>query len=335
MYYYIKDVSTDPQWNLAAEEYLLKQFDKPVFRLWQNDRSIIIGQHQNAMAEINTEYVNDNKIKVIRRLSGGGAVFHDLGNINFTFIDKRIDNEDSAAMFRRFTLPIIEALQNLGIEAYLEGRNDLLIDGKKFSGNAVAIFKKRVLQHGTLLFDSSMGDLSKALAGRPEKFEGKSVQSNRSRVTNISEHLIKKISTKEFIDYLEDFILNRHKKNNESGFIPYQYSEDDIKAIESLKKSKYSTYEWNFGRSPQYKYSKVKKLSGGLAELYLNIEDGKIAEIKIYGDYFFTLPTNEFEEKMKGVQYSPDAIQEAIKSIETQLYFHNITKEELLTLFFE
>ena len=162
--YYVIDKNIDPWWNLAAEEYLFKQLSVPIFRLWQNNNAIIIGHHQNAFAEINTEYVRSNGIKVVRRLTGGGAVFHDLGNINFTFIDNVTVSEDTSSMFARFTKPIIEALRELGVNAYLEGRNDLLIDGKKFSGNAVARYKNRLLQHGTLLFSASMADLSNALS---------------------------------------------------------------------------------------------------------------------------------------------------------------------------
>ena len=151
---YISHPCTDPYWNLAAEEYLLKEFQQPIFRLWRNQNAIIVGRYQNTLAEVDINYVKENSIKVVRRLTGGGAVFHDLGNLNFTFIEARIPGEDASAMFRRFTQPIIEALNNIGIKAYLEGRNDLLIEGRKFSGNAVCIHNNRILQHGTLLFNA-------------------------------------------------------------------------------------------------------------------------------------------------------------------------------------
>ena len=205
----IVDSVTDPYWNLAAEEYLLTALTGPVFRLWRNSSSVIVGRYQNAAAEINSEYVRTRGIPVVRRLTGGGAVFHDLGNVNYTFIDRKVEGEDTAAMFRRFTAPVISALRSLGVEASLEGRNDLVISGRKFSGNAVCVHGDRVLQHGTLLFSASVADLSGALNTRPEKFIGKSVQSNRSRVTNISEHLParhRSMSVEEFITYLQDHI---------------------------------------------------------------------------------------------------------------------------------
>lgn len=327
--YYILDKTTDPQWNLAAEEYLLKNFDKPLFRLWQNNNSIIIGQHQNTLAEINIEFVKKHNIPVVRRLSGGGAVFHDLGNVNFTFIDTKNGKEDSSQMFARFTKPIVDALNKIGVQAILEGRNDLLIDGKKFSGNAIAIYKNRVLQHGTLLFSASMQNLSDALASRPEKFTGKSVQSNRSRVTNISEHLSKPMTINEFIDYIYNYV-------NSAGdfqYSRYEYSNNDIAAITKLKDEKYSTHQWNYGRSPKYSFSKVLKFPGGLVEIYFNANKGLIEQIEIYGDYFFTKDTKEIESLLKGCSHNIDAIQKRLNGINFSDYFINISVEEFLNLF--
>jgi lipoate-protein ligase A len=327
--YYIIDKSTDPQWNLAAEEYLLREFEKPVFRLWRNDNAIIIGEHQNALAEINIDFVRKNNIKVVRRLSGGGAVFHDLGNVNFTFIDNREQGEDTSAMFARFTRPVVEALRELGVEAYLEGRNDLLIDGKKFSGNAIAIYKNRILQHGTLLFSASMANLGEALANRPEKFTGKGVQSNRSRVTNISEHLPKPMAIEEFIDFMYNFV------NNRAGgeYIRYEYSEADLAAIEKLKEKKYGTDEWNFGHSPHYSFSKVLKFPAGLLEVYLTVKRGVIEEAKIYGDYFFSRETNEIESLLEGCTHSRDAIEKRLGTVCLNDYFNNVSVDEFLSLF--
>lgn len=328
--YFVIDKSTDPQWNLAAEEYLFKHLNEPLFRLWQNENAVIVGHHQNALAEINIDYVSQNGIKVVRRLTGGGAVFHDLGNVNFTFIDNRIDNEDTSSMFARFTKPIIEALEGLGVKAYLEGRNDLLIDGRKFSGNAVAVYKNRVLQHGTLLFASSMTDLSQALASRPEKFTGKSVQSNRSRVTNISEHLAQPMSVESFIDYMDNFIRNNRAKD----YKLYSYSSKDLFEISKLRAEKYSKEWWNFGQSPKYQFSKVEKFNGGLLEVYLNVEKGVISEIKIFGDYFFTKETAEIENLLVGTMHNYESVKSALIDIEISDYFSNISKEEFISILF-
>ncbi len=329
--YCIIDTITDPYWNLAAEEYLFKHLNKPVFRLWQNDNAIIIGHHQNALAEINIDYVRKNEIKVVRRLTGGGAVFHDMGNINFTFIDNRIEGEDTAAMFARFTKPIIEALGKLGVKAYLEGRNDLLIDGRKFSGNAVAVFKNRVLQHGTLLFSSSMGKLGNALASRPEKFVSKSVKSNVARVTNISEHLVKPISIEEFIEFMKTEI----NSVNRNLYTLYNYTEEDLKEIGKLRDEKYSQDWWNFGSSPAYQYSKVQQFPGGLVELYMKVNKGKIASINIFGSYFFTKDTSEVEDLLIGVEHTPEGVAGRLEKINLSDYFSNIAREEFLSLFWD
>ena len=329
MYYIIDRYSTDPQWNLAAEEYLFKQLDEPVFRLWQNGPSIIIGLHQNAYAEINVDYVRQNSIKVVRRMTGGGAVFHDLGNINFTFIDNRIEPEDSAAMFARFTKPILEVLASLGIDARLEGRNDLVIDGRKFSGNAVAVYKNRVLQHGTLLFSASIQNLSEALATRPEHFTGKAVKSNIARVTNISSHLPDPMDIEEFILYLERFILKR----SEGKYRAYRYTPEDLNAIEKIKTERYGSDQWNFGAAPKYGYSKVSRFNGGIVELFMDVENGIIRDIRIYGSYFFTKESSELENLLKGIPHTIDAISKAIDTVNLNEYLSNITKKEFLSMF--
>ena len=327
--YYIIDNSTDPQWNLAAEEYLFKTFKQPIFRLWRNDPSIIIGLHQNAFAEINLDYIKANKIPVIRRLSGGGAVFHDLGNINFTFIDNKIQEENTADMFRRFTQPIINALKHLGIEASLKGRNDLVIDDKKFSGNAVAVYKNRILQHGTLLYSASMANLSQALANRPEHFQGKAVQSNRARVTNISDHLSNNMTTEEFILFMENFIT----KTLSDKYTSYTYSPGDLAAIAKLTMEKYSKDSWNYGSSPKYGYSKTSRFQWGILELYMEVQKGIIENIRFYGSYFFLEETSILEQQLLGCANTIEAIKEKIEKINLSDYFSNITEEEFISMF--
>lgn len=322
----IYDTGTDPQWNLAAEEYLLENFNESVFRLWRNSDSIIVGRNQNAYAEIDTEWVSANKVPVVRRMTGGGAVFHDLGNVNFSFFDTKIAGQDSNDMFRKFTRPILDALQSLGVDAYLEGRNDLLIDGKKFSGNAMCFYKDRVLQHGTLLFSLSMHSLAKALKERPEKFDGKAVKSHRSRVTNISEHLTRKMDVVEFMEYLADYVGREYR--------PYSWSEEDLRAIEELAKSKYRRDSWNFGASPKYGLNKVKKFPAGLVELSFDVSSGKISALEIRGDFFFNKPVEEFCELMLGVEHTPEKISGRLNEVAAGEYFCGISPEELALLFF-
>ncbi|MBK7213077.1 MAG: lipoate--protein ligase [Bacteroidales bacterium] len=324
----IKRHHTDPYFNLATEEYVLKNFTEDSFMLWRNEPSIIVGKHQNTLAEINTDFVNENKIKVVRRLSGGGAVFHDLGNINFTFISQ---GEPGALVdFRRFTLPIIEVMGKLGIEAKFEGRNDLTIDGRKFSGNAEHVFRNRVLHHGTLLFSAVMADLSGALKVDPGKFTDKAVKSVRSRVTNISEHLKEPMEIEAFMNLINEHV---HEMYPDAAVI--ELSGQDHENIARLVKEKYETWDWNYGYSPAYDFRKmVKTANSGQIEMNIQAEAGVIKAAKIFGDYFSVKETSELEAALSGIPHTREAIQKLASEIQIGEYFAHITEDEFITLFF-
>ena len=323
------DITTDPYYNLAAEEFLFTGLQEPVFRLWRNSPSVIVGRYQNAAAEINAGYVESHGIPVVRRLTGGGAVFHDLGNVNYTFIDKKVPGDDTSAMFRRFTAPVLEALREIGVDASLQGRNDLVIDGRKFSGNAVCVQGDRVLQHGTLLFASSVTDLSAALNTRPEKFTGKGVQSNRARVTNISEHLPAgcSMSVEDFILYLRDFVILR------TGCVCRDYTEDEKVSINALRKGKYALWDWNYGHSPRYGMNQTRRFPWGFVEVSLDVRGGVIRTCSIRGDYFFIRPTEEVEQAIAGLPHSYDAVKAILSTMPLSEYFGPVTAEELAGLF--
>lgn len=316
--------NTDPYFNLACEEYLLKSFDEEFFMLWRNSPCVVIGKNQNALSEINREYVKENNITIVRRLSGGGAVFHDLGNINFTFISSK---KDSFNDFKRFTMPIIDALNNLGINAEFSGRNDLTIDDKKFSGNAQYCYKDRVLHHGTLLFSSNVSDISKSLKVNEKKFEGKAVKSVKSRVTNISSHLKSKMEVTEFIEFLMNYVLNS-MDNSKS----YQLTFDNINKIEKLKSEKYSTYEWNFGTSPKYSFRNEMKYDGGLIEFNCNVEKGFIKEAKFFGDFFGRFDVSDVEKALIGIIYTEDDLRSTLLKLNLDNYFYNISADDLIKL---
>lgn len=318
---------TDPYFNLAAEEYVLKNFEHDNFMLWRNEPAIIVGKHQNTLAEINQEYVRENMIKVVRRLSGGGAVFHDLGNLNFTFIASGENHQ--LVDFRKFTQPILEVLQKISIEAKFEGRNDLTIDGRKFSGNAEHVYKNRVLHHGTLLFSAQMADLSSALNVDPDKFQDKAVKSVRSRVTNISEHLKTPLSVLEF----RDLILN-HVMESTPGAELYSFTQDDISAIARLRDEKYITWDWNFGYSPKYNFRKTVKTNGGKLEVTLEVVNGTIEKARFFGDYFNKLDPVDIEQALTGTLHNETAISERLKDFEISDYFLKISREELITSLF-
>lgn len=317
---------TNPYFNLATEEYLLHHAEEDIFMLWQDEPCIVVGKNQNTLSEINYDYVKANQIPVVRRLSGGGAVFHDLGNINFTFIQSGASH--LFADFKTFTLPIIDVLKQMGVSAEFSGRNDLLIDGKKFSGNAQYRHKDRVLHHGTLLFSSEIKDLSQALRPKEAKFEGKGVKSVVSRVTNISEHLPEPMSLEAFIERIENHILALDPAQNHREPL----SLEELTAIERLTAEKYSSYDWNFGHSPSYNFTQEKKLPGGLITVHLEVSESVIKAAKIYGDFFGVEDVTTVEEALVGSLHDADSLMQVLTALEFERYFSGISREELLTV---
>ncbi|HNW76140.1 MAG TPA: lipoate--protein ligase [Bacteroidales bacterium] len=320
----IRRNNTEPHFNLAAEEYFLKEFSDDIFMLWRNSPAIIVGKHQNTLAEINLDFVKDHNIQVVRRITGGGSVFHDLGNINFTFISNQHEGHD--ANFRRFTQPILDVLQKLGIPAQFEGRNDLTINGLKFSGNAQYIWKDRILHHGTLLFSAKMDHVSSALKVDPAKFTGKAVKSVRSRVTNISDHLKEPMDVEEFARLVE---LHIHETYPDAPF--YELGEDDLRRINELVDTKYGTWEWNFGISPEYNLRKVVRTKhGGTIDFTMNVTDGIIQSIRIFGDYFSDKDTGVIEQALTGTPHQEQDVRKALEPYAIGEYFKRIETEEFI-----
>ena len=313
-----------PSFNLAVEEYLLKQTADDYFMLWRNDRSVIVGRNQNTHAEINDEFIRKNNIPVIRRLTGGGTVFHDLGNLNYTFITRSGGHFNDYSYFAE---PVLETLSDIGVQAQLSGRNDLLIDTRKFSGNAQCTFGKAVMHHGTLMFSADLSDMSGALNLNPLKTQSKGIASVRSRVTNISEHLSKPLSIEQFAAILRDKILSVY-----ADAVPYELTDADIAAIEKLEREKYATYEWNFGFAQQYALSKAARFEGGTVDVQLSIEHNKIKSVRIYGDYFGRRDVAELEQALIGAQYSPDGVGEVLSKLPVEEYLSGVTALQLREL---
>ncbi|HAZ37624.1 MAG TPA: lipoate--protein ligase [Clostridiaceae bacterium] len=322
----IYNKNTNPYFNLACEEYILKEFNEECFMLWRNSPCIVVGKNQNTLSEINKDYVDKNNITIVRRLSGGGAVFHDLGNINFTFISNQKETFND---FKRFTVPIIDALKQLNVNAEFSGRNDLTIDGKKFSGNAQYCYKNRVLHHGTLLFSANVKDISQSLNVKEKKFEGKAVKSVKSRVTNISSHLKSPMKVEEFIEFLMNYVVNNYAESK-----LYTLTEEDIKNISKLADEKYSTWEWNYGSSPKYSYKNEMKCKGGLIEFNCNIEKGYIKDAKFFGDFFGIYDVSDIETTLKGTKYTEDAVRNTLSKFNIENYFSSISLEQILKLMF-
>lgn len=316
---------TDPYFNIAAEEYVLKHFTEDCFMLWRNEPCIIVGKHQNTLAEINLDYVKEKQIRVVRRLSGGGAVFHDLGNLNFTFV-ANAEAGSNLVDFHKFTKPILDVLKTLNINAEFSGRNDLVIDGRKFSGNAEHVFRQRILHHGTLLFSSVMSDLVNALNVDPSKFTDKAVKSVRSRVTNISEHLSAPITVIEFRD-----LIMQHIIASTPGAKVYSFTQEDIDNIAKLSAEKYATDEWNYGTSPKYTFRKKLKTAGGHIEVALVVENGIIRQARFFGDYFHIQDPADIEAAIVGARHEEDELRRRFAAYPLQEYFLNITEKELIT----
>lgn len=325
MIYHVSNTN-DTAFNIALEEYCFKNLrdQDEIFLLWINEPSIIVGKYQNTIEEINTEYTREHGINVIRRISGGGAVYHDLNNLNYTIISNK-DKGKEGFDFKEFSKPIIDTLAELGVKAEFTGRNDLEIDGQKFCGNAQAYIKDRVMHHGCLLFNVEFSALANALKVSKDKIESKGVKSVRARVTNILPHLKEQITVNEFADK----ILGYMKKHN-PNMTEYKFSEEEIEKIKERAEYKRS-WEWNYGESPEYNISRSHRFPKGKIEIFANVINSKITSIKFYGDFFGkNEELTDIENLLVDVKYTPEDVKKALENIEINNYFAGFTLDEIV-----
>ncbi|MCP1102937.1 lipoate-protein ligase A [Aequitasia blattaphilus] len=321
---FIESTSTNPAFNLALEEYVFDYMpkDQEYFMLWQNENTIVVGKHQNTVEEINAAYVKERGIQVVRRLSGGGAVYHDLGNINFTFV---VDADNIEQLnLQAFCQPVVKTLERLGVEAEQSGRNDITIDGKKFSGNSQYIKGKRIMHHGTLMFDSDLSVVAGALKVTGDKIQSKGFKSIRSRVTNIRPHIPADVDLERFKQVLREYMV-------QGEMTQYTLTKEDIEEVKKIQRERYDTWEWNYGASPEFQIQKSRRIEGcGKIDISMNVENGVITDYDSRGDYFGEGATPELKEKLIGCRLEEGALQEALKGFGLGACYSNLSLDDYI-----
>ena len=324
---YLQPSCTDPRWNLALEEYLFARTDRSAdyFMLWQNDNTVVVGKNQNVAEEVNEPLARREQVRVVRRLSGGGAVYHDLGNLNFTFIaDARRFEQIN---FTRFCQPITDALRSMGVPAQISGRNDLTIGGKKFSGNAQWIQGGRVLHHGTLLFSSDLDRAARLLRAGSKDIRSAAIKSVSSRITNIRDHLAQPVTLQEFKALLCRHILGPHHPG------PISLSPQALGEVEELKRARYDTWEWNYGRSPRYQTEKAGWFSGcGYVKVSMDVEESVIRAIRFTGDFFGSGEVERLEEGLTGCRMEYGCLAARLRELSLSWYISHMEPETLAEL---
>lgn len=327
MYFVDNRGITDARINLALEEYVFrnKPVDDDVLLFYVNSPAIIIGRNQNTIEEINPGVVEQRGIKVVRRVSGGGAVYHDLGNLNFSVMTPNVSGRFNR--YDTFTKPVIEVLQSLGVPAELSGRNDILADGRKISGNAQFATATRMFSHGTLLYDSNLDDVTEALRPRPGKVESKGMKSIRSRVANISEFISQPMTVNELRLKILDAIFG----STELERIPtIKLDEADWKAVEELVASKYDTWAWNFGENPASNVQHAIRFPSGEIDARIEVQEGRIAGIRIFGDFMGRQDVTELEALLTGKVYDRKSVANALSGVDVSEYFGDVTLDNVL-----
>ncbi len=323
---YYETNSTDPCYNLAFEEYLLKnKGEGNILMLWQNANTVVVGLNQNTAEEINPAFTEEHGITVVRRTTGGGAVYHDLGNLNYSFIT---DLGDAASMsIRQFSQPVCAALASMGVKAEVGGRNDILIEGKKVSGVAQRIYKNRILHHGTLLFASDPAMISGALNVDPSKFASKSTKSVRSRVGNIKDYLPGDMS-------LQDFWSRLLEELAKDGAVKCTLTAQELDLITAEAEGKYRSWDWTYGKSPAYTMKKRARYPGGQLEVRLLVDKGLIRQAAFSGDYMAVSDSAPAVNAISGVMLCREDVAAALSGVDIPAIFGGISLEEILETIF-
>ncbi len=324
---YLKNPQTNPYYNMAFDEYCLESLpiDEPVFFLWQNRPAVIVGFNQEVNTEVNIEFLNKNGIDLVRRVTGGGAVYHDFGNLNYTIVGR---SEDLERDYPEYVTIMTKALQTLGVPATLSGRNDILVDGKKVSGFAKRVVRDRLMVHGTLMYNVDLDVLPQTLTPSSSKLQTKGIASVRSRVANLCEYLPGISNIQEFSSRLEE-ILSNHYADEE-----YKLSDEDLAKIQQLTDEKFARWEWNYGRSPKATLTHSARLACGTVEIHLTLNENRIVSCSFGGDFLGNLPASDIEKALQGVVYNADSIRKCLSEMEISHYFDGVAADDLIGMMF-
>ena len=324
---YLKNPSTNPYYNMAFDEYCLESLpiDEPVFFLWQNRPAVIVGYNQEVNTEVNLDYLKEKGIDLVRRVTGGGAVYHDLENLNYTIVGR---SEDLERDYPEYAALMMKALQALGVPATLSGRNDILVDGKKVSGFAKRVCKNRLMVHGTLMYNVDVDVLTHVLNPSTTKLQSKGIASVRSRVTNLCNYLPELSDIQAFKNRLEEILSNNYSDAE------YKLSETDLAHIQQLTDEKFATWEWNYGRSPKATLVHSARLACGTVEIHLTLAENRIASCRFGGDFLGNLPASDIEKALTGIPYEINEIRKCLSKLEISRYFDRVSADNLLEMMF-
>lgn len=321
---YINSHSTDANFNFALEKYCLYELDiaDEYFLFWRTTPTLMIGKFQNALQEINRDYVRENEVNVVRRITGGGTIYTDMNGWQFSFITKKPQGKNID--FAHFTAPVLKALEAMGVHANLSGRNDLLIDGRKFSGNAQFKAKDVNLHHGSILFDTNIENMVRALTVADDKLVAKGIKSVRSRVTNVAEHLTETMTSEDF----RDRMLATLTKDMGT----YELNDKDMARIQAIKAAQFDTWAWNYGNAPKFNITKEHRYAGGKLSVCSYVHKGCIQAIEFYGDFFEQKDLTTLKQGLIGCKYELGAVTKALEALEADTYIYKINAQDILSL---
>lgn len=323
---YLTLESTDPHYNMAFDEFCLEQLplEEPVFYLWKNRPSVIIGLNQNAYGEVNLDFLDAHGITLARRVTGGGAVYHDLQNLNYTIVGRSNDLEKD---YPGYMTLVVNALRRLGVNAELSGRNDIMVDGRKVSGYAKRVWKDRLMVHGTLMYDVDMDTLTQVLNVPGGKLEAAGIASVHSRVANLKDYLPQFASIDELKSGLHRILSD--------GDAEVPLSDTQKAAVAEIAKEKFGTWEWNYGRSPLTSFCKKKKFACGTVEARFAVTRGIITEVAFCGDFIGGLPADAVADKIRGCKFNEESLTASLSGLPLSDYFDRMDVSEFISLFLD